>query len=72
MGFSSYFLIMEDLMTAAKNMDVKTGFGRGCCHGTSNILLLNKSSKLRNILLGDIVTGHDEKPHKVIKTHEIS
>lgn len=70
MGFSSYFLIMEDLMTAAKNMQVKTGFGRGCPIGTSIINLKDRQDQLCNVKIGDIVTGHDEKLQKVIKTHE--
>ena len=33
-GFVDYFLILEDLMTWAKNNDIWTGYGRGSCGGS--------------------------------------
>ena len=71
MGFNDYFLIYEDIARFCNDNDIPIGCGRGCFEKNSKVTLANGEIKLiQDVLLGDIVKGHDEKPHKVITTFE--
>jgi len=69
MGFSDYFLIIWDIMNYAYKEQIATGPGRGCHVKNSIVKLANGERKyIQDIVIGDIVIGHDEIPNKVIKT----
>ena len=71
MGFNDYFLIYYDIMNFCNQSKIPYGPGRGCFEKNSMVKLFNGDTKLiQNVLFGDIVIGHDEKPHKVINKFE--
>jgi DNA polymerase-3 subunit alpha len=71
MGFNDYFLIYYDIMEFCRKANIPYGPGRGCFIEDSPVKLVDGTTKLiQNVLTGDIVVGHDEKPHKVVTTFE--
>ena len=60
MGFSGYFLIVQDFINAARKMGVAVGPGRGCLTGDTLIVLENgKTKRLDTIQINDKVITLD-------------
>ena len=71
MGFTDYFLIYEDICRYCREADIPVGPGRGCAVENEIVQLSNGEKKyIQDVKHGDIVVGHDEKPHKVLFTYE--
>jgi DNA polymerase-3 subunit alpha len=73
MGFSGYFLLVEDLVGWAKNNDVIVGPGRGSCFLPGHRVVCDKSGltkAIENFSIGDKVLAHDGSTQEVIATLE--
>ena len=75
LGFSSYFLILEELIRWCTNPgtgkeQIFTGVSRGCFATNNRIKLLNSEKFINDIEINDQVLGLDNKYHKVLKTYE--
>ena len=69
MGFPDYFLIVWDIMKFCHDNDIPVGPARGCFLKNCLLNTVNRGLiKIQDAKVGDIVVGHDEKPHKVIDT----
>lgn len=71
MGFNDYFLIYYDIMDFCRKSNIPYGPGRGCATKDNIVSLTgNKTKLIQDIIMGDIVKGHDEQPRKVLWTYE--
>jgi len=73
LGWADYFLIMERIIadTIAKYGEWAVGYGRGCFHPASRVVMGNGMSKfIGDVRVGDIVVPHDGSKQKVLKTFE--
>lgn len=71
MGFNDYFLIYYDIMEFCRLSKIPVGPGRGCFTPKNRVVLNNGETKLIDqIIFGDVVVSHDEKPHSVINKFE--
>lgn len=73
MGFSGYFLLVEDLVGWAKRNEVIVGPGRGSCFLPGHLVVCDKSGMTKAIeefSPGDTVLAHDGSTQKVIATLE--
>lgn len=69
MGFPDYFLIVWDIMKFCHDNDIPVGPARGCASRDEKVQLANGTiKKIQEVMIGDIVIGHDEIPRKVIDT----
>jgi DNA polymerase III alpha subunit/intein/homing endonuclease len=60
MGFNGYFLIVQDFITAARDIGVWVGPGRGCLTGDTKVVMDNGMTKdLEKIAIGDTVWTND-------------
>lgn len=70
MRFSSYFLIMENLMNIFRNNGINPGPGRGCLHPDTPVLTNNGWTPIKNVSVGDTVitaSGDRGRVHDVLK-----
>jgi DNA polymerase III alpha subunit len=58
MGLGDYFLIVQDLIAAARREGIRVGPGRGCLDGDSLIWTTDGYKKIRDIAIGDLVRTH--------------
>jgi intein/homing endonuclease len=70
MGFPSYFLIVADYINYAdKVAKMGVGPGRGCFTPDNLVNTENRGLvKIADVIVNDLIKGHDEKTHKVINT----
>jgi hypothetical protein len=70
MGFPSYFLIVADYINYAdKVAKMGVGPGRGCFTPDNLVNTENRGLvKIADIIINDLIKGHDEQVHKVINT----
>jgi len=71
MGFSTYFLVVQDLINWAKDNKIPTGPGRGCLVGGTPVFLADgRTKKLAEIEIGDKIINKDGRPGTVTKVFE--
>lgn len=71
MGFSTYFLVVSDIVNYAKNNGIRTGPGRGCLTGDVPVALTDGTFKLiRDVEVGDEVYSHTGLKRAVLNTFE--
>ncbi len=69
MGFESYFLLVEDLVTWSKNNGVIVGPGRGSCFLAGHQVVTDTSGTTKSIEdfeIGDKVIAHDGSTQEVV------
>jgi DNA polymerase-3 subunit alpha len=73
MGFSGYFLLVEDLVMWAKSNDIIVGPGRGSCFLPGHQVICDKSGLRKSVedfSVGDKVLAHDGSEQKIVATLE--
>ncbi len=68
--FSSYMLIVADIMDFARKENIKVGPGRGCLIGDTNVLTENGFKRLDSLSIGEKVYTHTGKLQEITKTFE--
>lgn len=58
MGFSDYFLIVDDIITWARSEGIAVGPGRGCLRGDSRVWTPSGYKNIKDISVGDHVRTH--------------
>ena len=69
-GFTDYFLVLEDLYRHMRKELVPTGFGRGCLIYNTPVVTDSGIKQLGEIKAGDKVVTHDGTWKTVEQTHE--
>jgi hypothetical protein len=75
LGFADYFLAMDRIITDTKAEwgEWAVGYGRGCFHPASRVLMGNGLSKfIGDVEIGDVVVSHDGSLQSVLDTFEYS
>lgn len=70
MGFSSYFLIVWDIIRYARQSNIRTGPGRGCLDGGVLILTQDGYVPIKDIKLGHEVVTHTGGIQNVTALHK--
>jgi DNA polymerase-3 subunit alpha len=73
MGWADYFLVMERIIsdTKAKFGEWAIGYGRGCFHPASRVVMGDGMPKfIGNVKVGDVVVSHDGSRQRVVDTFE--